>query len=84
MSSRVNHQSDDVLEISATTYHSKEEDDEEDNDDINSVSNTHDDDTNNSQSTILLNALTKSVQSALNNISKKTTSLQRELQGTKT
>ena len=79
MSSRVNHQSDDVLEISATTYHSKEEDDEEDNDDINSVSNTHDDDTNNSQSTILLNALTKSVQSALDNIRKKTTSLQREL-----
>ena len=68
MSSTVGHQSDDVLEISATTYHSNVDDDEED-----------DDDTNNSQSTILLNALTKSVQSALNNITKKTTSLQREL-----
>ena len=77
--STINHQSDDVLEISATTYHSKEEDDEEDNDDVNSVSNTHDDDTNNSHSSLLLNALTKSVQSALDNISKKTTSLQREL-----
>lgn len=81
MSSTVDHQSDDVLEISATTtYHSNEDDDdEEDDDDINSVSNNGDDDTNNSQSMLLLNALTKSVQSALNNISKKTTSLQREL-----
>ena len=80
--STINHQNDDVLEISpaTNTYHSNEQDDdEEDDDDINSVSNNNDDDTNTSQSTILLNALTKSVQSALNNISKKTTSLQREL-----
>ncbi|KAL7541137.1 hypothetical protein ACHAXR_011988 [Thalassiosira sp. AJA248-18] len=70
MMSTVDH-GEEVLEISgSTTYDSNDDEDESEGDgaeiDI-------------SRSSLLLTALTKSIQSALNNLSKKTTSLEREL-----
>lgn len=73
----------DVLEISdATTFESY--DDEDDDDDTYEAGEDDqeidDDSTDISRSSLLLNALTKSTQSALDNLSKKTASLQRELE----
>lgn len=86
MLSTVVDQSGDTLEVSTATYDSSDDEDEDDEDEDDEyddgqasddiIEDTTDDD---SPSSLLLKALTKSVQSALNNLSKKTSSLQREM-----
>lgn len=71
MMTTVDNNSEEVLIAGTTTYDSNE--DENDESDVN------DDPIDNSRPSLLLTALTTSVQSALKNLSKKTASLEREL-----
>ena len=68
-----------VLEIAGTTYESGDEEEDSDSDEQEVDDDDATEEEEDSPVSLLLGALSKSVQSALKNLSKKTTSLQREL-----
>lgn len=81
MMSTVDQSENHVSDISTTTTYDSNDDDDDDNDDDDESDEQADDYLKDSSpSSLLLNALSTSVQSALNNLSKKTTSLQREME----